>query len=93
VLASPPWIPGSSARFRCSHSSARHNRTASRARVELDVEAGTTLTQEGEFGYAMFAVTEGTADVLIDGDLIRTLDQETSSVRSQSFSAVPAQRP
>jgi hypothetical protein len=41
----------------------------------------------------MFAVTEGTADVLIDGDLIRTLDQETSSVRSQSFSAVPAQRP
>lgn len=40
---------------------------------ELDVDAGTTLTQEGEFGYAMFAVTEGTADVLIDGDLIRTL--------------------
>lgn len=40
---------------------------------ELDVDAGTTLTQEGEFGYAMFAVTDGTADVLIDGDLIRTL--------------------
>jgi CRP-like cAMP-binding protein len=40
---------------------------------ELDVEAGTTLAEEGEFGYAMFAVTEGSADVFKDGELIRTL--------------------
>jgi CRP/FNR family cyclic AMP-dependent transcriptional regulator len=40
---------------------------------ELEVEAGTTLAEEGEFGYAMFAVTEGTAEVFKDGTLIRTL--------------------
>jgi CRP/FNR family transcriptional regulator, cyclic AMP receptor protein len=40
---------------------------------ELDVEEGTRLTEEGEFGYAMFAVSEGTADVIKDGELIRTL--------------------
>ena len=40
---------------------------------DLEVEAGTTLTEEGDFGYAMFAVTSGTADVYKDGSLIRTL--------------------
>jgi CRP/FNR family cyclic AMP-dependent transcriptional regulator len=40
---------------------------------ELEVEAGTKLTEEGEFGYAMFAVTEGTAEVFKDGQLIRML--------------------
>jgi CRP/FNR family transcriptional regulator, cyclic AMP receptor protein len=40
---------------------------------ELDVEAGTTLTAEGEFGYAMFAVLSGAADVFKNGKLIRTL--------------------
>ena len=40
---------------------------------ELDVEEGTTLTEQGEFGYAMFAVTSGTADVFKDGSLVRTL--------------------
>jgi len=40
---------------------------------EMDVAEGTTLTDEGEFGYAMFAVSEGTADVFKDGELIRTL--------------------
>ena len=30
---------------------------------ELDVDEGARLTEEGEFGYAMFAVVEGTADV------------------------------
>lgn len=39
----------------------------------LDVEAGTTLIVEGDFGYAMFVVTDGTADVLKDGAVIRTL--------------------
>ena len=40
---------------------------------DLDVDAGTTLIVEGDFGYAMFVVTEGTADALKDGEVIRTL--------------------
>ena len=40
---------------------------------ELDVDAGTKLTEEGDFGYAMFAVTSGSADVLKDGKVIRSL--------------------
>jgi CRP-like cAMP-binding protein len=40
---------------------------------ELDVEAGTTLAEQGEFGYAVFAVTSGTADVFKDGVKIREL--------------------
>lgn len=40
---------------------------------ELDVEEGTRLTEEGEFGYAMFAVLEGTADVSRNGEHIRAL--------------------
>jgi CRP-like cAMP-binding protein len=40
---------------------------------ELEVEEATTLTQQGDFGYAMFAVTEGTADVFKDGALVRAL--------------------
>ena len=40
---------------------------------ELEVDAGTKLTEEGDFGYAMFAVTAGSADVLKDGKVIRTL--------------------
>ena len=40
---------------------------------ELDVEKGTRLTEEGEFGYAMFAVLEGTADVSRNGEHVRTL--------------------
>ena len=40
---------------------------------DLNVAEGTTLTEQGEFGYAVFAVTEGTADVFENGELIRTL--------------------
>ncbi len=40
---------------------------------ELDVDTGTKLTEEGDFGYAMFAVTSGSADVLKDGKRIRML--------------------
>ena len=29
--------------------------------------------QEGDFGYGMFAITSGTADVIIDGAVVRTL--------------------
>lgn len=40
---------------------------------QLEVEPGTTLTQEGDFGYAMFAVLEGTANVSRGDVFIRTL--------------------
>jgi CRP/FNR family transcriptional regulator, cyclic AMP receptor protein len=50
----------------------QQERIASACR-ELSIDAGTTLTEEGEFGYAMFAVLEGTADVSREGRHIRTL--------------------
>ncbi len=40
---------------------------------ELAAEAGSTLVQEGDFGYGMFAITSGMADVIIDGAVVRTL--------------------
>jgi CRP-like cAMP-binding protein len=40
---------------------------------ELEVDEGTKLTEQGENGYAMFAVTSGTADVLRNGEVVRTL--------------------
>jgi voltage-gated potassium channel len=40
---------------------------------ELVVEAGSTLVQEGDFGYGMFAITSGKAEVIIDGAVVRTL--------------------
>jgi CRP-like cAMP-binding protein len=40
---------------------------------ELEVEEGATLLQEGDFGYSMFAITAGTADVLQGGVVIQTL--------------------
>jgi CRP-like cAMP-binding protein len=40
---------------------------------EHAVDAGSTLVQEGDFGYGMFAITSGTADVIIDGAAVRTL--------------------
>ena len=40
---------------------------------ELSVEAGSTLVQEGDFGFGMFAITSGTADVLVEGAVVRTL--------------------
>jgi CRP-like cAMP-binding protein len=40
---------------------------------ELEVEEGATLLREGDFGYSMFAVTSGTADVVKDGQVLRTL--------------------
>ena len=40
---------------------------------ELSVEARSTLVQEGDFGYGMFAITSGTADVVIEGAVVRTL--------------------
>jgi cAMP-dependent protein kinase regulator len=40
---------------------------------EIEIEAGATLLREGDFGYAMFAILDGAADVLKDGAVIRTL--------------------
>ena len=40
---------------------------------ELEVEDGATLVEEGDFGFAAFAITSGTADVVHDGAVLRTL--------------------
>ena len=41
-------------------------------RVEVG-EPGVELTKEGDFGHAVFVVLEGTADVAVDGDIVREL--------------------
>jgi len=40
---------------------------------EREVDEGTQLTREGDFGYALFAVETGTAEVLQNGTLLRRL--------------------
>jgi CRP/FNR family cyclic AMP-dependent transcriptional regulator len=40
---------------------------------ETDAAAGQALATEGDFGYAMYAIESGTADVTSDGKLLRTL--------------------
>lgn len=40
---------------------------------ELEVESGTTLLREGDFGYGVFAITAGTADVIQGDEILRTL--------------------
>jgi CRP-like cAMP-binding protein len=47
--------------------------TVARACEEMEIEAGATLVQEGDFGFAAYAIREGSADVLHDGDVVRTL--------------------
>jgi CRP/FNR family transcriptional regulator, cyclic AMP receptor protein len=49
-----------------------------RARVagvctELAIDDGATLLKEGDFGYAIFAITSGTADVVRNGVVVRKL--------------------
>lgn len=39
----------------------------------VDVEAGEELTREGEFGHAVFAIVAGTAEVTVDGAVVRRL--------------------
>jgi CRP-like cAMP-binding protein len=39
----------------------------------ITVEAGTTLVHEGDFGYALFAIVSGSAEVSQDGSVVRTL--------------------
>ena len=40
---------------------------------ELEVEEGATLVEEGDFGFAAFTITSGTADVVHDGTVLRNL--------------------
>lgn len=40
---------------------------------ELEVEAGRVLTAEGDFGHALFAIEEGSAEVARDGEVLRSL--------------------
>jgi CRP-like cAMP-binding protein len=47
--------------------------TVARACEEMEIEAGATLVREGDFGFAAYAIREGSADVLHDGDVVRTL--------------------
>jgi CRP-like cAMP-binding protein len=42
---------------------------------EADVEAGTELAVEGDFGHSLFAIESGTADVSRGGEVVRTLGQ------------------
>ena len=39
----------------------------------VEVDADTTLVHEGDFGFTMFAIVTGTADVTKDGEVLRTL--------------------
>jgi CRP-like cAMP-binding protein len=52
--------------------------TSSRDRLalvcsDLEVAEGDTLVQEGDFGYAMFAIVSGAAEVSQDGGVLRAL--------------------
>jgi CRP-like cAMP-binding protein len=40
---------------------------------ELEVGDGATLVEEGDFGFAAFVITSGTADVVSDGAVVRTI--------------------
>ena len=40
---------------------------------ELEVESGTVLVREGDFGHAVFAIRSGTADVVLEGEVVNTL--------------------
>ena len=43
-------------------------------RVEVG-EPGVELTKEGDFGHSVFVVLEGTAEVAVDGDIVRELSR------------------
>jgi CRP-like cAMP-binding protein len=40
---------------------------------ELEVDEGTVLVREGDFGHAVFAIMSGTADVVHEGAVVNTL--------------------
>lgn len=43
------------------------------AAYEVEAGEGETLATEGDFGYALYAIESGTADVTADGEQLRTL--------------------
>ena len=47
--------------------------TVAEACAELTVEAATTLVREGDFGHGAFAILSGTADVVHDDEVLRSL--------------------
>ena len=47
--------------------------TVAEACTEIAVESGTTLVKEGDFGHGAFAITSGSAEVVHDGDVLRSL--------------------
>ena len=47
--------------------------TIAQACEEVEIEAGTTLVREGDFGFAAYAIKEGAAEVRHDGGVVRTL--------------------
>ena len=40
---------------------------------EVDIAEGSTIIEEGRLANEFFVIREGTADVFVDGDLVRTL--------------------
>jgi CRP/FNR family transcriptional regulator, cyclic AMP receptor protein len=40
---------------------------------ELEIAAGDVLTRQREFGHCLYAIEEGTADVMCDGEKLRTV--------------------
>jgi CRP-like cAMP-binding protein len=40
---------------------------------EMELAAGDALAREREFGHCLFAIEEGTADVICDGEKLRTV--------------------
>ena len=53
--------------------SAEDAETLAGVATEVELDAGTALTQEGEFGHALFAIEQGTADVTVGGQVLRTV--------------------
>jgi len=47
--------------------------TVAEACAELTVDAGTSLVREGDFGHGAFAIVSGTADVVHDDAVLRSL--------------------
>jgi CRP-like cAMP-binding protein len=40
---------------------------------EVEAEAGRILASEGDFGHALYVIESGTADVSVDGEVVRAL--------------------
>lgn len=47
--------------------------TLASAASEVEASAGQSIAVQGDFGHALYAIEEGSADVLVDGERVRTL--------------------